>query len=95
MDIAIDATGVAFETAALAEPMGCVLNGVEAIWTEGADEALVCGAGPIGVLMALRTRGVASIGLVDINEGRLELAASFGFSAASRRFSQGSQRPPC
>lgn len=72
-----------FEIAALAEPMGCVLNGVEAIGTEDADEALVFGAGPIGVLMAmaLRTRGVGSIGLVDIDEGRLELAASFGFSA--------------
>jgi len=72
-----------FEMAALAEPMGCVLNGVGVVGTAGVEEALVFGAGPIGTLMAmaLRTRGVLSVGLVDIDESRLEFAESFGFTA--------------
>ncbi|NDR57830.1 zinc-dependent alcohol dehydrogenase family protein [Aliiruegeria sabulilitoris] len=71
-----------FNMAALAEPMGCVLNGVEAIGTEGVENALVVGAGPIGLLMAmaLKTRGVEEIGLVDLAPHRLELAESFGFT---------------
>lgn len=71
-----------FDLAALAEPMGCVLNGVEAIGTDGVERALVFGAGPIGMLMAmaLRTRGVADIGVVDVDDSRLDFAASFGFT---------------
>jgi len=71
-----------FHLAALAEPMGCVLNGVAAAKGDGARTALIFGAGPIGLLMAiaLRTRGVADIALADIDETRLALAESFGFA---------------
>ncbi len=70
-----------FDQAALAEPMGCVLNGVTALAPRAQDEALIIGAGPIGLLLAiaLRTRGVARITLADIDVTRLELARSFGF----------------
>ena len=71
-----------FHIAALAEPMGCVLNGVEATRGDKARSALIFGAGPMGLLMAiaLKTRNVADIALVDINEARLVLAESFGFT---------------
>ncbi|TCO70349.1 alcohol dehydrogenase catalytic domain-containing protein [Rhodovulum euryhalinum] len=71
-----------FPIAALAEPMGCVLNGVAAADGASAANALVFGAGPIGLLMAiaLRTRGVADIALTDLDETRLALAESFGFT---------------
>ena len=74
-----------FDIAALAEPMGCVLNGVEAARGEEARTALIFGAGPMGILMAmaLRTRGVGDIALVDIDEARLELVAGFGFRAVA------------
>ncbi|MEZ5534549.1 MAG: zinc-dependent alcohol dehydrogenase family protein [Thiolinea sp.] len=70
-----------FSLAALAEPMGCVLNGVGAIGTEGVKSALIFGAGPIGLLMAiaLRTRGIGDITLADLDQSRLELAESMGF----------------
>jgi len=76
--------GLSYGIAALAEPMGCVLNGVDAIETSTVDNALIFGAGPIGMLMALalRTRGVSDITMADIDESRLELAASFGLNAA-------------
>jgi threonine dehydrogenase-like Zn-dependent dehydrogenase len=72
-----------FHVAALAEPMGCVLNGVGAVWTPAARTALIFGAGPMGVLMAmaLEARGVAEVALCDVDEARLELAEGFGFAA--------------
>lgn len=76
------AADLSYGVAALAEPVGCVLNGVDAIDTNTVDNALVFGSGPIGLLMALalRTRGVNDVSMVDINESRLVLAESFGFT---------------
>ena len=72
-----------FDIAALAEPMGCVLNGVEAVFDPKAEVALVFGAGPMGLLMALalRGRGVARVRVVDLDEDRLALAEGFGLEA--------------
>lgn len=70
-----------FDLAALAEPMGCVLNGVGALRLERAETALVLGAGPIGMLMAwaLRGRGVPEVTLVERDPNRRALAESLGF----------------
>jgi threonine dehydrogenase-like Zn-dependent dehydrogenase len=70
-----------FHIAALAEPMGCALNGVEAVRAERAENALIFGAGPMGVLVgvALKARGVGDVALVDPDESRLALAEGFGF----------------
>jgi len=75
--------GLSYGIAALAEPVGCVLNGLDAIDTDTCENALIFGAGPIGMLMALslRTRGVVDVTMVDIDESRLELAESFGLNA--------------
>ena len=47
------------------------------------SNALIFGAGPIGMLMALclRTRGVNDVTMVDLDESRLLLAESFGLTA--------------
>ena len=76
---------MSYEVAALAEPVGCVLNGLDAIDTDSMDNALIFGAGPIGMLMALsiRTRGVNDITMSDIDDSRLELAESFGFKSVN------------
>ncbi|MFK7892983.1 MAG: alcohol dehydrogenase catalytic domain-containing protein [Granulosicoccus sp.] len=71
-----------FETAALAEPLACVLNGIHAIDATTARHALIFGAGPIGLIMAttLQVQGVESIQIVDIDPLRVELAESLGFN---------------
>jgi len=71
-----------FDIAALAEPLGCVLNGVGMIETAGARDALVFGAGPIGLLMALALvdAGVPDVSVVDIDEGRLRNVESLGLT---------------
>ena len=74
-----------FTTAALAEPMGCVLNGVDAVHDTQVENALIFGAGPMGLLVAiaLETRGVSDIAIVDIDEARLQMAAELGFKGVS------------
>ena len=71
-----------FHVAALAEPMGCVLNAVGAAWRPSTRSALIFGAGPMGVLMAmaLAERGV-EVALCDVDGARLDLAEGFGFEA--------------
>ncbi|WP_415182347.1 zinc-dependent alcohol dehydrogenase family protein [Phaeovulum sp.] len=72
---------MSFLQAALAEPMGCVLNGLDAVYAPWMEEALIFGAGPMGLLMglALKAQGVAKVAFVDLAQSRLELASSFGF----------------
>jgi len=72
---------IPFEIAALAEPLGCVLNGLDASRAEAADNALIFGGGPIGLLLAIgmQVRGVKEISIADINESRLTIVESFGF----------------
>jgi threonine dehydrogenase-like Zn-dependent dehydrogenase len=76
---------MSFMQAALAEPMGCVLNGLDAVHAPWMDEALIFGAGPMGLLMglALKAEGVARVAFVDLAESRLELAQSFGFDTVA------------
>jgi len=84
-NIVLMADDLSYGVAALAEPVGCVLNGLDAIDTNSIDNALIFGAGPIGMLMALslRTRGVEDITMADIDESRLVLAESFGLKAVA------------
>ena len=74
---------LSFSQAALAEPMGCVLNGTEAVFAPWMEDALIFGAGPMGLLMgmALKTQGISNVAFCDISDSRLELSAGFGFSA--------------
>ena len=73
-----------FDVAALAEPLACVLNGLGAAelkpGPQGAETALVFGAGPIGLLLALslKAQGVANVAVADINEHRLAFTESLG-----------------
>lgn len=73
-----------FHVAALAEPLGCVLNGLEAAGLRSApamaQNALVFGAGPIGLLLALslKAEGVRDVAVADINEHRLQFVESLG-----------------
>ena len=72
-----------FPRAALAEPVGCVLNGLSPLEGRRIERALIFGAGPMGLLMALvlRARGTDGITLVDPNPARRDMAAGFGFAA--------------
>jgi L-iditol 2-dehydrogenase len=68
---------VPYESAALTEPLACVLNGQEIAQVSEGDEVVILGAGPIGCLHVrlARARGARSVTLVDVNQLRLDLAA--------------------
>ena len=68
---------VPFEQASLTEPLACVLNGQELAQVGDGDSVVVLGAGPIGCLHVrlARARGAKTVVLVDVNQGRLDLAA--------------------
>ncbi len=76
--------GLGFEKAALAEPLACVLHGLEACGLDARDgaeaaEVVVCGAGPIGLLhtAALKRAGHRVV-LTDLNRPRLEVGRKLG-----------------
>src|SRR5690606_40642435 len=73
-----------YHIAALAEPLACVLNGLGSAGLRNGTpmprDALVIGAGPIGLLLALtlRAEGAETVTVADINESRLAFAAELG-----------------
>ncbi len=69
--------GVSFAEASVAEPLACVLNGQELAQVGAGDVVVVVGAGPIGCLHVrlARSRGAEAVYLVELNRGRLDLAA--------------------
>ena len=80
-----DIGDLGFDTAALAEPLACVLNGLDAsgFGAPGSRRpgvALVIGAGPIGLLLALSLKagGTGRVVVADVNEHRLAFAGELG-----------------
>jgi len=75
--------GVPFEVAALAEPLACVLHGLEVCPLERPSDAVVYGGGPIGLLFVnlLAGRGHHVV-LADPNPQRLDSARRMGAAEA-------------
>ena len=73
---------MSFTMAALAEPMGCVLNALSPLTGRTIENAAVFGAGPMGMMLglALRQQTGAAVSMVDIDTARLALAEEFGFA---------------
>ena len=72
-------SGLDFGTAAMAEPLACVLLGVEELGVEAGDRILVLGSGPIGLLAAVVLRSLgARVSVAGRGAHRLEMARSLG-----------------
>lgn len=72
--------GLSFETAALAEPLACVMNGQDLVGVRPGDSVAVLGGGPIGLLhvQLARLAGAGKIILSDPNQPRRDSAVSAG-----------------
>ena len=70
--------------AALAEPVGCVVNAIERAGPRQDDRVVVIGAGPMGMLLGvvLHSVGLRDLTIVDLAEDRLKRAHEFGYSSA-------------
>ena len=73
---------MSFPVAALAEPMGCALNGLSPVEGRIVERAAIFGAGPMGLLMglALKARGVGTVAMIDLDTERLTLAEAHGLT---------------
>jgi L-iditol 2-dehydrogenase len=69
---------LAFEEAAMTEPLACVLNGQDLARVSEGDDVVIIGAGPIGCLHArlARARGASRVTLVERSADRLDLATA-------------------
>ncbi|MGB9684817.1 MAG: zinc-binding dehydrogenase [Candidatus Bathyarchaeales archaeon] len=71
---------VSYEEAAVAEPLACVLHGVEEVRVRLDDSVAVIGAGPIGLLhlLTVKKMGAEKVILIDLVEERLDFARKLG-----------------
>ncbi|MEI6101688.1 MAG: alcohol dehydrogenase catalytic domain-containing protein [Eubacteriales bacterium] len=66
---------MSFEEGALAEPLACILNGLELLNVRMGDVVTIVGAGPIGCIMANVVKKMGAIViLVEYNKERLDYA---------------------
>ncbi len=68
------------DIAAFAEPLACVISGIEKIKPQAGDSALVLGAGPIGMLFLklLKMSGVSKVIVSQRSKPRRDLAGEIG-----------------
>ena len=71
---------VEFDEAALAEPLACVINGMEMARVTPGDTVVIIGAGPIGCMMIPISRlyGAIKVIVIDIDASRIRTAEQFG-----------------
>jgi L-iditol 2-dehydrogenase len=71
---------VTYEEAAMAEPLACVLHGVEEARVKLGDIVAIIGAGPIGLLHLLTVKkiGVKKAIMIDLVDERLDFAQRLG-----------------
>jgi len=69
-----------YEVAAFIEPISCVVYGLQRLRLPLGANALIYGAGPIGLLMLqlVRHGGASTIAVVDLKQDKLALAQSLG-----------------
>ncbi|MEM4246621.1 MAG: alcohol dehydrogenase catalytic domain-containing protein [Candidatus Bathyarchaeia archaeon] len=67
--------------AALAEPLGCVINSIENCGIQKGDTVVVVGAGPMGIMngCVAKEYGAVKVILSEISPTRLRKAEGFGF----------------
>jgi L-iditol 2-dehydrogenase len=75
---------VSFDEAALIEPIACCIRGLSKVKVNVGDDALIIGAGPIGLIMLslLKMIGVGNVIVSEISQLRLSAAKNFGASIA-------------
>ncbi len=71
---------VSLEEAALAEPLGCVLNALDLSPVKFGDTVVIIGAGPIGcmIIEVAKKKGAGKVIVVQRSRPRLENAKQFG-----------------
>lgn len=74
--------GVAFEHAALTEPLACVVRGLEESGAKAGDTMIIIGAGPIG-LMFMHVAEIAGVNVIAVVKREDQIAAAKLFGASN------------
>jgi L-iditol 2-dehydrogenase len=71
---------ISFDTASLAEPLACAINGLEIVNMSLGKTVVIMGLGPIGCMMIdlARAMGAVKVIAVQRSRGRLEIAKAYG-----------------
>jgi 2-desacetyl-2-hydroxyethyl bacteriochlorophyllide A dehydrogenase len=71
---------MSYEVAAFIEPISCVVYGLKRLRVPMGANALIYGAGPIGLLMLqlVAHGGASDVAVVDLNEAKLKVAETLG-----------------
>jgi L-iditol 2-dehydrogenase len=71
---------ISFEEAALAEPLGCILNALELCAPKLGDTLVIIGTGPLGCMLMEVGRRMGCTKVIGVNRsrGRLAMAKEFG-----------------
>jgi len=71
---------ISYEEAAIAEPLACVLHGIEEARVKMGDTVAIIGAGPIGLLHLLTAKkmGAGKVIISDLVDERLQVAQQLG-----------------
>ena len=71
---------VSYDEAALAEPLGCVINALELSGVRIGDTFVLIGAGPIGLMLmnVAKMMGACKVIVIELVKPRLEIAKKFG-----------------
>ena len=71
---------LSFDVAALAEPLACVINGLELVNLSLGKTAVLIGMGPIGCMMidAAKAMGAVKVICVELSPARMEIAKRYG-----------------
>ncbi len=74
---------VSYEEASVAEPLACVLHGVEEAKVSLGDSVAIIGAGPIGLLhmLTVKKMGAEKAIVIDVVDERLDFAKKLGADA--------------
>jgi D-arabinitol dehydrogenase (NADP+) len=78
------------EEGALVEPLSCVLHGIQKARIRLADNVLVLGAGPIGILLlqAVNFQGAGSVTIVELDQVRADAAQAAGADRTYRSLNE-------
>ena len=68
-----------YDEAAIAEPLGCCINGLELSWVSLGDVVVVIGAGPVGCMLTqvAKLMGARKVIISEMSKDRLEIASRY------------------
>ena len=68
-----------YDEAAIAEPLGCCINGLELAWVSLGDVVVIIGAGPVGCMLSqvAKLMGARKVIISEMSEDRLKIASRY------------------